>query len=258
MSRPGALLEPLPSLREELTLHVGPQAADGSPTWTLHDPVNNRFFQIGWQEFEVLSRWSLATPTRIAAAIGAATTWHPAPAEVMRLVERLWQSHLLVPRSSLDRARLLGTQRALQGNRLGWLLHHYLSLRIPLWHPEPFLRRTMPVVQGMFSGWFFTLVTLAAGLGMLLISRQWERFTGSFLHFFNLTGMFYYAGALTLSKVLHELGHAYAAHRYGCRVSTMGVIFLVLWPRLYTDTSEVWKLSARRQRLVVGAAGMLA
>jgi putative peptide zinc metalloprotease protein len=43
-------------LRDELTLHEGPRTLDGAPTWTLHDPVTNRFFRIGWLEFEILSR----------------------------------------------------------------------------------------------------------------------------------------------------------------------------------------------------------
>ena len=29
----------LPPLREELSLHAGPTAPDGAPTWTLRDPV---------------------------------------------------------------------------------------------------------------------------------------------------------------------------------------------------------------------------
>ena len=33
-------------------------AADGSPSWRILDPVRNRFFEIGWLEFELLARWS--------------------------------------------------------------------------------------------------------------------------------------------------------------------------------------------------------
>ena len=42
-------------LRDELTLHEGPRTRDGAPTWTLHDPVTNRFFRIGWLEFPGMS-----------------------------------------------------------------------------------------------------------------------------------------------------------------------------------------------------------
>jgi putative peptide zinc metalloprotease protein len=38
----------------------------------------------------------------------------------------------------------------------------------------------------------------------------------------------------------------------------MGVAMVVLWPMLYTDTSESWKLANPRQRLAIASAGMIA
>jgi putative peptide zinc metalloprotease protein len=38
----------------------------------------------------------------------------------------------------------------------------------------------------------------------------------------------------------------------------MGVAFLVLWPVLYTDTNDAWKLADKRQRLAIASAGVLA
>jgi putative peptide zinc metalloprotease protein len=64
--------------------------------------------------------------------------------------------------------------------------------------------------------------------------------------------------ALLLAKTAHELGHAFTAKRYGLRVPTMGVAFLVFWPVLYTDTTEAWKLTERKQRLAISAAGISA
>ena len=32
---------------------------------------------------------------------------------------------------------------------------------------------------------------------------------------------------------------------------------MVLWPLLYTDTGESWKLADRRQRLAIAAAGVM-
>lgn len=70
--------------------------------------------------------------------------------------------------------------------------------------------------------------------------------------------MFWFAIALFFAKVIHELGHAYTAHRYGCRVASMGVAFLVMWPVLYTDVTDAWKLSSRRARIAISSAGMIA
>ena len=44
----------------------------------------------------------------------------------------------------------------------------------------------------------------------------------------------------------------------GPRVPSMGVAFLVMWPVLYTDTTEAWKLTAKNHRLRFGVAGVAA
>ena len=60
---------PLPPLRDELDLLPGPALPDGQPSWTLHDPVRNLFFQIDWASFEILQRWRLRWPGVIARRI---------------------------------------------------------------------------------------------------------------------------------------------------------------------------------------------
>ncbi|WP_052700711.1 site-2 protease family protein [Methylocucumis oryzae] len=63
--------------------------------------------------------------------------------------------------------------------------------------------------------------------------------------------------AIGFSKLLHELGHAYTAARYGCRVPVMGLAFMAMLPMPYTDVSDAWRLSSKQQRLAIGAAGMI-
>jgi putative peptide zinc metalloprotease protein len=38
----------LPPLREDLKLLPGSPHRDGSPSWRIHDPLRNQFFEIGW------------------------------------------------------------------------------------------------------------------------------------------------------------------------------------------------------------------
>jgi putative peptide zinc metalloprotease protein len=104
---------------------------------------------------------------------------------------------------------------------------------------------------------FWVGVAIAALLGLYFASRQWDAFLHTFASYATLSGWLAIAVALSFAKVLHEFGHAFTAHRYGCRVPTMGIAFLVMWPVLYTDTNEAWKLPDKRQRLAIGGAGML-
>ena len=87
--------------------------------------------------------------------------------------------------------------------------------------------------------------------------RQWDEFINTAVQFFNPAGLFYFLIALVFTKILHELGHGVAAKYYGCRVPTMGVAFLVMFPVLYTDTTDSWRLSSYQKRIRIGAAGLL-
>ncbi|MGE5475265.1 MAG: HlyD family efflux transporter periplasmic adaptor subunit [Bacteroidales bacterium] len=248
----------LPSLREELALHPGPPAQDGGPTWTLHDPVVNRFFRLSWPAFEVLSRLHLGSPDAIAAAVNAETTLDIAPDEVVDVVEFLARGQLLKPTGPREVDRLLAIRDAAKISWLTWLLHHYLFFRIPLVRPDALLDRAFPFVAWI-GGKTFRLASLGALLvGLLLVERQWSSFATTFIDHFSLGGLAAFGMALGIAKIIHELGHAFAAKAFGCRVPTMGVAFLVMWPVLYTDVNEAWKLTDRRQRLLVGGAGILA
>ena len=52
-----AKVVPLPRIRDELVVFPAAANEDGSPAWIIQDPVNNRFYRIGWLEFECLLRW---------------------------------------------------------------------------------------------------------------------------------------------------------------------------------------------------------
>ncbi len=247
----------LPALREDLRLYPGPITADGSPTWRIHDPVRNRFFEIGWLEFQLLSRWVPHEPAaELISAVVAETPITPEPEEVEALVKFLVDNHLAKP----------GINGALQQLKAKWLagdkpwhtelLHNYLFFRVPLFKPDRFLERTLPYVRFMFTRRFAIFLAVLALVDLHLIFRQWDEVTHSFLYFFNFEGLFYYALAATFAKVIHELGHAYSAKHFGLRVPTMGAAFLVMWPVLYTDTGESWKLTQPRERFVISAAGM--
>ncbi len=95
-------------------------------------------------------------------------------------------------------------------------------------------------------------------LGLIRVVDHWEEFGKTFLYFFSWQGAVYYALALMLAKSFHELAHAYTAKHYGLRVPSMGVAFMVMFPLLYTDTSEGWKLTSRRARLAIDGAGITA
>lgn len=57
----------LPGLRADLQLSAAAPALDGSPRWTLADPVRGRYFKLGAAAMRLLRHWSLGTPGRCCA-----------------------------------------------------------------------------------------------------------------------------------------------------------------------------------------------
>lgn len=68
----------LPLLRQELSIHAGPRLPDGQPSWTLHDPVRNLFFQLDWPSFEMLRRWENNDAQALIDDINQSTTYYKA------------------------------------------------------------------------------------------------------------------------------------------------------------------------------------
>jgi len=247
---------PLPRLREELDLLPGASAPDGQPGWTLHDPVRNLFFRIDWPTLEALQRWDLDDPELIAAEVSSQTTLAMHADEVVQVAQFLVR-HQLVQAGADEAPRKMAEQwRRMQGSPLQWLLHHYLFFRIPLLRPDAWLTRWLPVARWFAQPAFAWMTGLALVFGLLQVARRWDVFSASLVDTFNLEGLLAYGVAVFFVKLLHELGHAFTAKHYGCRVPAMGVAFLVMWPVAYTDTNETWRLTNRFERVRVASAGI--
>jgi putative peptide zinc metalloprotease protein len=166
--------------------------------------------------------------------------------------------HQLVQAITPDAPRKMTEQLAhIQGSPMKWLLHHYLFFRVPLIRPDAWLTRWVGVARWFGSAGFGWLTLLALLMGLSQVVRRWDVFSASLVDTFNLEGLLAYGVALFCVKLLHELGHAFTAKHFGCRVPAMGVAFLVMWPVAYTDTNETWRLTNRFQRLRVASAGIL-
>lgn len=251
--------QPLPVLRQELRIDASAPDASGAPCWTLFDPLRHVFFQLGKLEYVVLTHWASGTTKDLAAALEREGVTGEEASELLSSVIEFGVANNLVKREDRESIEALNRQRqAMQKSWWRWLVDNYLFIRIPLVKPDAFLKRTLPRVQFLFARGIVVAFVLGAVLGLYLVSRQWDAFITSFLYFFSFEGLIAYGLGLAVVKVIHELGHAYMAARFGCRVPTMGVALLVMMPMLYTDTTSAWRLRSRRQRLMIDCAGIMA
>ena len=251
-------MEQLPAIREDLTLLPGPNNMDGSPSWAIYDPLRNRYFRIQQETFELLRHWQLLQPDRVIAEASNASGRQVSVSELESLVQFLKLNQLLRSSDIEDVEKLAGMKK--EAEKKSWynrLIHGYLFFRIPLVRPDRFLDWLTPRVEPLLNRKLFSLIILLGVCGILLSLRQWDAFLTTAINMISLEGVAWFALALIFTKVLHEMGHAVATKYFGCRVPTMGIAFLVMFPVLYTDTTDAWRLSSYRQRMIIGAAGML-
>ncbi len=194
----------------------------------------------------MLSRWGMGDADAIARDIEAGTTLAPVAEDVIGFQQFLKHNRLV------QQARPANGSRSLWK----WLLDNYLFIRIPLVRPMRLLRAMQPWTEWIFTRWFALATALAAIVGIALAARQLDAVEANLRGALTWDGITGFAGALIVSKLLHELGHAMVSTRNGVRVGHMGVAMLVMWPMPYTDTGESWKLEKSTSRLAIASAGI--
>ena len=249
----------LPGLRQELRIEPGAPLVNGAPSWTLFDPVRHSFFQLGRTEFRIFIRWAAGSFAGIEEDLQAeGLDSEEINAAIGRVVEFSLASGLTISPAGDSAATFMAQRKAQKKAWWKWMVDNYLFIRIPLVRPAAFLDRTIDRVAPLWSRASLILFAMLALTGLIFVSRQWDAFIASFLYFFSVKGLIAYGLGLMVVKVAHELGHAYTATRFGCRVPTMGVSLLVMMPVLYTDTTGAWRLTSRKKRLMIDCAGVTA
>lgn len=245
---------PLPRLNPLIRLFRGPTKVDGSPSWTLYHPAANKYFQIGWMEFECLRRMIDSVDAKdLVERVNRETTLDIDLEDVKEFLTFLMQNGLLEYRPEAA----LAAQEKPQQSLWKRVVHNYLFFSLPLVKPEPFLKRAYPFVKPLMSRIFVTFSLLLLFVMAIMTIQRGEEFLTTFISFLSLQGAVTLVFTLMALKVLHELGHAFTAHKYGVDVPHMGVAFMVLYPVLYTETSAAWKLQDKRSRMHIGLAGIM-
>ncbi|CAN0010958.1 unnamed protein product, partial [Phaeothamnion confervicola] len=249
--------QPLPQLRAELELLQGAASTNGEPSWLVHDPLLNRFVQIDAATHEALRLWrGCNTAGELVARVNASGRAGIDAQSLAALIGFLQANRLTADPPAQGWRHFAREHEARQHSLLGALVHNYLFFRTPLVRPQAWLERTLGLVQPLASVPMRLALAMMGLAGLYLASREWDTFIDTFSSYYSWEGAAMMAAALILVKAAHELGHAYTAVAYGCRVHTMGIAFVVMAPLLYTDVTDAWRLRDRRQRLAIDSAGI--
>lgn len=246
----------LPKIRNDLKVIETSVAEDGSKRWLLFDPIQNKYFNIGLDALQLFSNWQSDIEIDEFIKILEQKNYDIDKESLESFILFLRNNNLILCEKDVDTQRIVNVHRQSKQNIFKWLIHNYLFIRVPLMKPDRWLEKNKNKMDFLYSNLWQNIVLFFGFIGIVFVLRDWENFISTFMYMFSKEGFFYYFISLVFVKSFHELGHAFTAKRFGCKVPTMGVAFLVLFPVLYTDTTDSWKLKSKYQRLKIVIAGM--
>lgn len=178
--------------------------------------------------------------------------------EVVDLLVQLHAADLLQVDTSPDSAALLKRYKKKKTETLKQWLLNPMSLKIPLLNPDAFLTRWVSRLAWCFSP-IGGLIWLAVVLPALVLALQnWGELTNNISdQVLSSSNLLVMAIVFPVVKLLHELGHGFAAKAWGGSVPQMGLMFLVFAPVPYVDASSSSAFPSKYKRAIVAAAGMM-
>jgi putative peptide zinc metalloprotease protein len=178
--------------------------------------------------------------------------------EVIRLLAQLYQADVLQTDMTPDIGELLERRDRVERTRLLSYVRSPVALRLPVLDPDRFLDRTMRFVSPVFGSAGLILWALALAAGIAVVVLHWDALTSDVVdRVLSMQNLLLVGLIYPVVKALHEFGHAYAVKRWGGEVHEMGIMLLVFVPIPYVEASAATAFRRKRQRVVVGAAGIL-
>ncbi len=248
----------IPKLRGDLRLYLSGQDRPGAESWTLFDPVSDRYFKLHDNDHALLSKLDRAqTQDELLSRLkssGMRIEWP----EVFKSIAFLHSNGLLELDGGADDALAAKRGRIKDAMLSKWLLSAYLFLDIPLFRPDAFFSWSAPLVLKLFNKWSQGALAALSLLGYASLLPRAEALSSFFWNSLDFQGLAGYMLAILAIKAIHECAHAYAAKANGVRVRRMGLAFIVFIPRLYTDITDAWRLPKRSRRAMIDGAGIAA
>jgi len=230
----------------------------GEAWYVVCDKLGHRFFRIRPAAYRFICYLQDSETVEDAWERALEIDPHDAPGqgEVIQLLSQLYQSGLLRSDQVADIDALEQAKKMEEAQKRKQRFSSFLFMKIKLFNPDPFLRRTLPLFAWLFTpfGAFLWLAVFIWGAQALI--ENWSSFADKSRSVLGVSNLPYLYLSLIITKILHEFGHAYACRRYGREVPEMGIMLLVFNPIPYMDASSSYAYARKYQRVIVGIAGM--
>ena len=230
-------------------VHVERQSSRGQTWYLLSDASSGRQFRLNPEAYAVIGRLNGTCTVQAAwdAVLDAAGDAAPTQDEVLQLLTQMTERGLLESGVGTEGTHQPKARRGLRR----WL--NPFAFSIPFGDPSALLRRldflrAAGFLPGMVWLWLAVVGGAAAAaarnwgeLGLAVQGTRWPWLVWLVFPFL---------------KAAHELAHALAVRQFGGEVHKAGLTLFLLTPAPYVDASAASGFRSRRQRLVVGVAGV--
>jgi putative peptide zinc metalloprotease protein len=230
-------------------------------TWyVLTDPVSGRHHRFNGLAYALIAGCDgqLTIDDLWAQRVDAEGDDAPTQAQAIEVFAQAFGANLLGGDVAPDAGGVMKAQGKRRAQRQRAALNP-LSFKLPLWDPDRFLGAQRQRVAGCFSRSALWIFLALLAIGALLLAANFSEFSraaSTQLGHGRLLILLWIAYPVV--KALHEFAHAFAVKAFGGEVHEMGVTMLMLTPVPYVDASASIAFEDKRQRIVVGAAGIVA
>ena len=231
----------------------------GERWYVVRDPAGNQFHRLSDAAYRFIGLLDGSRTVEQAWDIcgGQLADDAPTQPEIIQILSHLYSANLIEADVTPDATVLLRRHKQLTKRKMQNRLMNVLFPRLPLWDPDSFLLRWLPVMRVVFS-WLGAAIWVVVILAALaLVGPQWRDLEAGAKSAIDPSNWLWLWAVFVGIKAIHELGHAFACRRFGGECHELGIMFLVFVPTPYVDASAAWAFPSRWQRMFVGAAGMI-
>jgi putative peptide zinc metalloprotease protein len=231
----------------------------GDRWYVVRDPAGNQFHRLSDAAYRFIGLLDGSRTVAEAWDIcgGQLADDAPTQPEIIQILSHLYAANLIEADVTPDATVLLRRHKQLTKRKMQNRLMNVLFPRIPIWDPDRFLCRWMPVVRPMLSyvGALVWLVVVISAISIL--APHWTDLKTAANNAIDPKNWLWLWSVFVLIKLIHELGHAFSCRRFGGECHELGIMFLVFIPTPYVDASAVWASPSRWHRMFVDAGGMI-
>lgn len=241
-------------LREDLQII---EPGEHGPDFLLFDAVSEQYFKIDPYAINIIRLFNYPQSFADFLAKAANNGTPISEARLSELIIFMRTNHLFVPEYGQVEHEMAQNKIAKDKTFFDRMAGMYLFFRLPPLHPDWLFALFTPIVTLLFNRLIRWLLIIIAIVGYVNLLRHANEVLATFVDSLSWAGLVRYFWALMIVKIVHELAHGFTAKAFNCRVRSVGVAFIVFYPRMFTDVTDSWRLSPRK-RLMIDGAGIFA